>query len=111
MRTKVMRIPPDTILMRILDALAQEAIDASDDEVIAAAADLRMDLNSRESAAFAGLTFFARPQVSEFFDVDVFKSLQSPAKEIAGNAPAKSADRQRRPKWLQTATERKRPGK
>jgi hypothetical protein len=108
MRTKVMRIPPDIILMRILDALAQEAIDASDDEVIAAAADLRMDLNSRESAAFAGLTFFARPQVSEFFDV---KSLQSPAKEITGNAPAKSADRQRRPKRLQTATERKRPGK
>ena len=111
MRTKIKRIPPDTALMRIMDALAQEAIEASDEEVTEAAAELRMDLNSRESAAFAGLTYFAQPQLSEFFSVDVSKSLQAPAEGIAGNPPAHPTDLQRRSRRLRIATERKRPGK
>jgi hypothetical protein len=111
MRTKIKRIPPDTALMRIMDALAQEAIEASDEEVTEAAADLRMDLNSRESAAFAGLTYFARPQMSEFFSLDVSRSLQAPAEGIAGNPPAHPNDRQRRSKRLRIAIERKRPEK
>jgi hypothetical protein len=94
-----------------MDALAQEAIVASDEEVTEATADLRMDLNSRESAAFAGLTYFARPQMSEFFSVEVPKSLQAPAEGIAGNPPAHPADRQRRSKRLRTAIERKGPEK
>lgn len=111
MRTKAMRIPPDTTLMRILDALAQEAIESSDDELIATAADLRMDLDSRGSAAFSGLTFFSRPRASEFFDVDVPKSLQSPETTIACNRAAKSADTQPCATRLHTASERKGPGK
>jgi len=97
--------------MRIMDALAQEAIEASDEEVTEAAADLRMDLNSRESAAFAGLTYFARPQMSEFFSLDVSKSLQAPAEGVAGNPPARPNDRQRRSKRQRIAIERKRPEK
>ncbi len=68
MRTQVKKVSLDTALMRILDALAEEAIESSDEEVREAARDLRMDLDSRESAAFAGLTYFARPQLSDFFE-------------------------------------------
>jgi hypothetical protein len=78
MRTKVKRIPPVKSLMRILDALAQEAIEASDGEVTEAATDLGMDLRRRDSAAFAGLTYFSRPQLSDFFDLEVSKRLQAP---------------------------------
>jgi hypothetical protein len=111
MRTKMKRIAPDTALMRIMDALAQEVVEASDEEVTEAAADLRMDLNSRESAAFAGLTYFARPQMSEFFSIEVPKSLQAPAEGIAGHPLAHPSDRDRRPKRVRTAIERKRPEK
>jgi len=77
MRAKVKRVSPDTALLRVLDALAQEAIEASDEEVIDAATDLRMDLNSMHSAAFAGLMYFARPQLSDFFDMEISKRLRS----------------------------------
>jgi hypothetical protein len=110
MRTKVKRASPEAALMRVLDALAQEAIEASDEEVAAAATDLRMDLNERESAAFAGLTYFARPQLSDFFDVESFKSLQAPTEPIAGTPAARPRVRQRHSKRSQIATERKPPG-
>jgi hypothetical protein len=85
MRTKIKRIAPDAALLRIMDALAQDAIEASDEEVTQAAAELRMDLNSRESAAFSGLSYFAKPQLSEFFSDLASNSLRAPAKEIAGS--------------------------
>jgi hypothetical protein len=110
MRTKVKRVSPETALMRILDALAQEAIEASDEEVTQAATALRMDLNKRDSAAFAGLTYFARPQLSDFFDVDRSKRLQAPAERIVGGPPAQPENRQRRSKRRQIPTERKPPG-
>ena len=97
MRTKMTRVSPETVLLRVLDALAQEAIEASDAEVSEAAMELRMDLNSRESAAFAGLTYFARPQLSDFFDVEVSKALRAPAKRIDGR-PAAESKAKRRPK-------------
>ncbi len=78
MRSKVKRVSPETVLLRVLDALAQEAIEASDAEVTEVATALRMDLNSRESAAFAGLMYFARPQLSEFFDLEVMRGLPAP---------------------------------
>jgi hypothetical protein len=71
MRTKVTRTSTETAVMRILDALAREAIEAPDEEIIEVATELRMDLTRSDSAAFAGLTYFARPQLSEFFDVGV----------------------------------------
>lgn len=109
MRTKVKSVTPDKRLMHILDALAQEAIEASDEEVAEAATDLRMDLNSRESAAFAGLTYFARPQLSEFFDVEVPRRLPAPSERIAGEPRAESKIRQPRSKQLKSSTERKAP--
>ncbi len=97
MRTKLKPASPETTLLRVLDALAQEAIEASDAEVSEAAMDLRMDLNSRESAAFAGLTYFARPQFSDFFDVEISRSLPAPTKRIDGR-PRAAPKNGRRPK-------------
>jgi hypothetical protein len=75
MRTKVTRSSPETALLRVLDALAQELIEASDEELQEIALALRMDLAMPESAAWAGVTYFARPRLDEFFDVDPCKKL------------------------------------
>ena len=75
MRTKMTRSSPESALMRVLDALAQELIDASDEEILEAATALRMDLSKPESAAWAGVIYFARPRLDEFFDVDTHKKL------------------------------------
>jgi hypothetical protein len=78
MRTRVKRGSSELALTRILDAFAQELIHASDEEILRVAKDLRMDPTTRESAAFAGVTYPARPQVSDFFDLERQK-LQSAA--------------------------------
>jgi hypothetical protein len=75
MRTKVTRSSPQAALMRVLDAFAQELIETTDEEIQEAAKTLRMDLTLPESAAWAGVTYFARPRFDEFFDVDIQKTL------------------------------------
>jgi hypothetical protein len=93
-----MRASPETALLRVLDALAKEAVEASDAEVSEVATELRLDLNSKESAAFAGLTYFARPQLSDFFDVESSRSLPSHAAPVDSGplANAKSSGRSKR---------------
>jgi hypothetical protein len=81
MRAKVKRIAPVQALTRILEALGQELIDATDEEILAAARELRMDPTRKHSAAFAGLTYFARPQLSDFFDLEAHAKLQGPAEQ------------------------------
>ena len=108
MRAKMTRLSPEMALMRVLDALAQEAIEASDEEITKAAADLRVDLNIGESAAFAGLTYFARPQLSEFFDIAPL--IQAPIEHCSDAPPAQPKHRQRRTKRPQTPTVRKPTG-
>jgi hypothetical protein len=56
-------------LLRILDGFARELIEAPEEEIREAAQDLGMDPEARMSAAFAGVTYPARPQLSDFFDV------------------------------------------
>lgn len=75
MRTKVTKGSPETALLRVLDALVEELIEASDEEILEAAKALRMDLALPQSAAWAGVTYFARPRLDEFFDVDTRKKL------------------------------------
>jgi len=110
MRTKVKKGSPELALSRILDAFARELIDASDEEILEAAKDLGMDPRMRESAAFAGVTYPARPQLSDFFDIDARKRLQSAADQIARDSPAEQKNRSRRSKRSQISTERKNPG-
>ena len=85
MRTKVTAALPEAVLTRILEAFGQELIDASDEEIMLAARDLGMDLQMKGSAAFAGLTFPAKWQVSDFFDVEALR--QRMAREVARPVP------------------------
>jgi len=75
MRTKVKVALPEMVLTRILEAFGQELIDASDEEIIEAAKDLGMDPHMRGSAAFLGLTFPTRLNVSDVFDLQAIKDL------------------------------------
>jgi hypothetical protein len=82
MRNKVKATSPEAELTRILEALEQEIIDASDEDVIGAAADLGMDPSMRGSAAFAGLKFPAKPQLSDFFEFAICENAQVAAPPI-----------------------------
>ena len=75
MRAKVTKASAESAVARVLDALAQELIDVSDEELVAAAQSLGMDPRSRESAAFAGVNYPARPQLSDFFDMEAREKL------------------------------------
>ena len=73
MRTKVKTasVSAEARVARILLALEQELLDASDEEILAAAADLGMNPKMKGSAAFAGLRYSARPQLSDFFELGI----------------------------------------
>jgi DNA-directed RNA polymerase delta subunit len=75
MRTKAKVTSPEMALTRILDAFGQELIDASDEEIREVAKELGMDLQMKGSAAFAGLTFPAKWQLGDFFDVEAINRL------------------------------------
>jgi hypothetical protein len=87
MRTKVKVALPEVVLTRILDALGQELIDASDEDIMAAAKDLGMDPHMKGSAAFLGLTLPTRLNVSDVFDLEAIKDLIArKARERIGGA-------------------------
>jgi hypothetical protein len=81
MRSKVNDTSPDTALARVLDALEIELIDASDDEIQAAAKELGMDPTRKDSAAFSGVMYPEKPQLSDFFDLDLRAKLPPPDKK------------------------------
>jgi len=87
--------PVESPLARVLEALKQELIDASDEEISAAARELRMNLEMPESAAFAGLTYPARPQLSDFFELEAFRQmrLEDGRASRAHSAPARQPRR------------------
>ena len=76
MRTKVKRVSPEVRLGRILVALEQELIDATDVEIREAAQELGMDLDMKGSAAFAGLRFPAKASFSEYFGPDALARMK-----------------------------------
>ena len=55
MRTKLTITEPQAALDRVLDALAHELIEVSEDEILAAAKELGMNPMMKGSAAFLGL--------------------------------------------------------
>ena len=57
-------------LERILGALEQELIGASDQEIRDAAAELGFNLQMKGSAAFLGLRYPARPRLTDYFGPD-----------------------------------------
>lgn len=68
MRTKVIRVFPETALERILDALERELTEASDAEIREAAHDLGMKPEMKGSAAFLGLRYPAVHRPEDYFD-------------------------------------------
>jgi hypothetical protein len=78
MRTKVKVVSPPLRLMRILVALEQELIDASDEDIMEAARDLGMNPKMKGSAAFLGIKFSDKMRMADFFESGSSK-----------NAPAK----------------------
>jgi uncharacterized protein YbcC (UPF0753/DUF2309 family) len=109
MRAKVKNTSSEVTLLRVLDALAQEAIDASDEEIMEAAKDLGIDLSMKESAAFAGVTYAARPQLADFFDVESLEKLRKEADRTLSDPHAKANNKARRSKRPQLPNERKTP--
>ena len=80
MREKVILTDPAAALIRLLDALADDLIEASDDEVMQAAKDLGMNPHMKGSAAFAGLKYRAIPQLADFYDLDLETNLPTALK-------------------------------
>ena len=75
MRTKVKQPAAATALTRVLAGLGQELLDAPDEEILQAAKDLGMDPAMPGSAAFAGLKYPVKPQLTDFFDLDACRQL------------------------------------
>jgi len=67
MRKKVIREPPEVALDRVLAGLERELVEATDEEVVQAAAELGMNVNMKGIAAFMGL--FGMPKrLEDIFD-------------------------------------------
>ena len=66
MPAKVSKALPQVALERILRALEEELVQASDEEILDAARDLGMNPRMKGSAAFFGIRHPARPRLSEF---------------------------------------------
>jgi hypothetical protein len=107
MGTKVKRTSPGVALDRVLEALGQDLIEASDEEIIQAAKDLGMDPTMRESAAFRGLKYPATPQLSDFFELEVCRKLQAEAGRIATVPPAQPKRKAQRSKRTAIPADRK----
>ena len=78
MRTKVKTVSPPVRLARLLLALEQELIDASDEDIMEAAGDLGMNPKMKGSAAFIGIKFSDKMRIADFFESDSSKN--TPAK-------------------------------
>ncbi|HTD74152.1 MAG TPA: hypothetical protein VK652_11540 [Steroidobacteraceae bacterium] len=95
MRTKVKPALPEVVLTRILRAFGQELIDVSDEEIMQAAKDLGMNPHMKGSAAFLGLTFPAKPDVSDFFDVNAIEQhISREAREHIANTTSRDPESQ-----------------
>ena len=107
MRNKVKVGSPDVALTRLLEALGQELIDASDEEIMAAAKDLGMDPKMRGSAAFAGLKYPFKAQLSDFFyELEAYEKLRAATERIAS---ATQPEPKRKSRRAEISTNRKDP--
>src|ERR1700760_1055678 len=74
MRTKLILAQPEAALDRLLEALANELTDVSDEEILAAAQELGMNPLMKGSAAFLGLRIAPFADLSEW--AEFFESEQ-----------------------------------
>ena len=108
MPAKMKSVSPELVLIRVLDGLEPELIQATDEEVTQAAHDLGMDLSMKGSAAFIGLKSpMTRMQLSEIFDLSSFGPEQLAALRLAHEERVESARRELRAKGAYLPRERK----
>lgn len=69
MGQKLIPIPQEAALERLLAALAMDLAEASDDEITQAAKDLGMNVGMKGSAAFLGVHGLPR-HIGDFFEVE-----------------------------------------
>jgi hypothetical protein len=101
-----------TRLTRILEALEQELLDASDAEILQAAQELGMNPHMRGSAAFIGLKYPTRWQLQDFFELARGAVAAQGESQSVGTTPAAPPRRNgRRAKGRDTARDRKDSGK
>jgi hypothetical protein len=62
-------------LDRVLVALENELVDATDDEIAEAAADLGMDLKMKGSAAFMGVLHSRPRRIEDIFDLESLREI------------------------------------
>jgi hypothetical protein len=112
MRAKVRVALPEVVLTRILDALGQELIDASEEEIMEAAKDLGMDPHMKGSAAFLGVTFPTRLNVSDVFDLEAIKDLiaRKARERVASATSTDPESKAQRSKLSDNSTDRKDSG-
>jgi hypothetical protein len=67
---------PVAALARVLDALEQELVDASNEDILEAAGDLGMKLMMKGSAAFMGLNSPSTARLTDFFDPEMLKQIR-----------------------------------
>jgi hypothetical protein len=69
MRKSVRTAPPEVALDRVLAGLAPELVEASDEDIEQAAAELRMDVKMKGSAAFIGVLHALPKRFDDIFEV------------------------------------------
>jgi hypothetical protein len=76
MRKQMKAMRPEVSLHRLLEALEQELLDASGEEIMGAAADLGMNPAMKGSAAFAGLKYPESPRAADFYNLGAWRGAQ-----------------------------------
>ena len=69
MRKHMIATRPEAVLTRVLCALEQELVEATDEEIEQAAADLGMNVRMKGSAAFFGVHSYPK-RIEDIFDVE-----------------------------------------
>ena len=70
MRKSMIPTPPEVALDRVLAGLEPELVEATDEEIEQAAADLGMNVRMKGSAAFIGVTYTYPKRFEDLFDVE-----------------------------------------
>lgn len=76
MRTQMKHTFPEDALERVLRSLESELIEATDEEILAAAKELGQNPMMKGSIAFAGVMFSHRSLFAEFMDREMWKRLR-----------------------------------
>ena len=77
MRKSMTRASADAALDRVLAGLEKELIEATDEEIEQAAADLGMNVRMKGSAAFVGVIYTYPKRLEDIFDIGEWRSFLS----------------------------------